>query len=77
MGHTLQGLKTGNLVWRQMVGNPLFNHYGVYLNYEGYPFVIHKNSTSGQRITTLEEFLKGYPLRGTEETRILAKILVC
>lgn len=60
---------TGNLVWRQMVANPLLNHYGVFLHYEGDDLVIHKQSDTGQRITTLSEFLKGYELRGQRSTK--------
>lgn len=51
-----------------MIKNPVFNHYGVFVRYNGQDLVIHKNSTNVERITTLDEFLKGYELRGAKRT---------
>ena len=65
MNINVENLSNGDLIWRQMQGNPLFNHYGVFIRFAGEELVIHKQSETGQRITTLHEFLKGYELRGS------------
>jgi hypothetical protein len=66
-------LETGQLIWRQMIKTPMFNHYGVFVRYNGEELVIHKNSTRKERITTLNEFLKGYKLRGVKNTPMVGQ----
>jgi len=56
-----------------MIKTPLFNHYGVFVRYNGEDLVIHKNSTRKERITTLEEFMHGYDLRGVKNTPMVDK----
>lgn len=73
MVESTEKLETGQLIWRQMIRTPMFNHYGVFVRFNGEPLVIHKNSTNPDRITTLDEFLHGYPLRGAKNTPMVGQ----
>lgn len=55
--------QTGDILKRQMVAVPFLHHYGIYVELNGQPFVLHIQSDRGTVIDTLDEFLKGYPLR--------------
>ena len=62
--------RNGDIIYRQMIGLPMFNHYGIFVTHNGQPHVIHKSSETGPTLVTLQQFLGKYDLRGVRPTEL-------
>lgn len=63
-------LQNGDVIWREMRGNPLLNHYGILVDTSvSIPLVAH-HTDGGASIVSLDRFLGYSKLRGSETTPI-------
>jgi hypothetical protein len=64
-------LQNGDIIWRQMLGNPLFRHYGIVIdNTTGAELIAQHSSCGGggASIISLKMFLEKRELQGSEKT---------